>query len=173
MKDQLKVVIAGPTGAGKTTAVSTISDVPVVTTEERSTDLTSGRKPTTTVALDFGSTTLGGFEPIHIYGAPGQERFSFMWDILADKGSGLILLCDNSSSDPIADMSFYLNVFKHYIAKTKLVIGITRTDLSQSFSIDEYKQALNRLRLNAPILVVDARCKNDVSKLLKTLLSAI
>lgn len=174
MMGNLKIVFAGPTGAGKTTAVTAVSDVPVVTTDETATDMTQALKPKTTVALDFGITTLGGFEPIHIYGAPGQERFSFMWDILTEGGSGLIVLADNSRSNPIKDLLFYLDTFKHYITDTKLAIGITRSDISPNGpSIADYRKAITNIGFAPPIMYVDARSKQDVTLLVKALMSSM
>ncbi len=174
MMGNLKIVFAGPTGAGKTTAVTAVSDVPVVTTDETATDMTQIRKPKTTVALDFGITSLGGFEPIHIYGAPGQERFSFMWDILTEGGSGLVLLADNSRPNPIKDLLFYLETFKHYITDTKLAIGITRSDVGPDGpSIADYRNAITKAGFSPPIMYIDARSKKDVTLLIKALMSSM
>src|SRR5262245_30126910 len=80
--DELKIVFAGPMGAGKTTAICAISDVPPVSTEVRNTDQRVCAKEATTVALDFGQLRLEDGTVVMLYGTPGQERFSFMWDIL-------------------------------------------------------------------------------------------
>ena len=74
-----KILIAGPVGVGKTTAVTAVSDAPIVTTEARPTDDTRLLKETTTVALDFGVLQLDNNHAIHLYGMPGQQRFDFMW----------------------------------------------------------------------------------------------
>ena len=68
-----KVLVAGPVGVGKTTAVQSVSDVPVLTTEAQPTDETRLHKPTTTVAMDFGVVQLNRSQTIHIYGTPGPE----------------------------------------------------------------------------------------------------
>lgn len=76
-----KIIFTGPVGTGKTTAISSISDSPVIRTDEQASDMTKDRKQETTVAMDYGVMILGDNERIHLYGTPGQERFSFMWDI--------------------------------------------------------------------------------------------
>ena len=73
-----KIIFAGPVGAGKTTAIGAISDIPVVATEARATDAVALRKNRTTVAMDYGLMILDGGIKLHLYGAPGQERFSFI-----------------------------------------------------------------------------------------------
>nr|WP_305908301.1 ATP/GTP-binding protein [Methylomarinum sp. Ch1-1]MDP4521123.1 ATP/GTP-binding protein [Methylomarinum sp. Ch1-1] len=105
---QYKIIFTGPVGAGKTTAINSISDVPPVKTDAVASDMTKSRKSATTVAMDYGVMNLDGGEKIHLYGTPGQERFDFMWDILTTGGIGLVLLLDNSRLDPFQDMKFFL-----------------------------------------------------------------
>ena len=95
-----KIIFTGPVGAGKSTAIAALSDVPPVTTDEQASDMTKDLKPTTTVAMDYGVMKLDGDERIHLYGTPGQERFNFMWDILSEGGLGLVMLLDNTRTDP-------------------------------------------------------------------------
>jgi uncharacterized protein len=108
---QHKIIFAGPVGAGKTTAIGSISDVPIVTTDEAASDMTADRKPNTTVAMDYGLMKLDGADRVHLYGTPGQERFDFMWDILTEGGLGLVLLLDNTRGNPFHDMSFMSALF--------------------------------------------------------------
>ncbi|RKZ90665.1 MAG: GTP-binding protein, partial [Gammaproteobacteria bacterium] len=84
-----KIIFTGPVGAGKTTAITSISDVPPVGTDASASDMTKKRKGSTTVAMDYGILKLDGGEQIHLYGTPGQERFDFMWEILTTGGLGL------------------------------------------------------------------------------------
>src|SRR6185437_939828 len=97
-----KILIAGGFGSGKTTLVGAISEVRPLRTEEVLTtasigfdDLAGvGSKTTTTVALDFGRITLGQSVSLYLFGLPGQERFSFMWDELAYGALGAVVLAD-------------------------------------------------------------------------------
>ncbi|MGH8087570.1 MAG: GTP-binding protein, partial [Stenotrophomonas sp.] len=77
----IKFVVSGPVGAGKTTFIRTISQVEVVSTEEKSTEEIG--KTHTTVALDFGQMNLGD-HVLHLFGTPGQTRFDYMWDVLSE-----------------------------------------------------------------------------------------
>lgn len=172
-KSNLKIVFTGPVGAGKTTAISTLSDVPIVSTNESASDMTKKRKGETTVAMDYGTMSLDGQEKIHLYGTPGQERFNFMWEILTNNGLGLILLLDNTRADPMKDMQFFVETFRSYIEKSALAIGVTQTDLSPFPRLDKYQQKLKSLNLNAAIFEVDAREYKDVSMLVQSLLFTI
>ncbi|NEQ23265.1 MAG: hypothetical protein F6K28_29750, partial [Microcoleus sp. SIO2G3] len=88
----MRSVIAGAVGAGKSTFVRTISDINVIDTDCNPTDITNLLKQQTTVALDFGRVRLNPNMDLHIYGAPGQSRFDFMWDILIQYAQSYILL---------------------------------------------------------------------------------
>jgi len=170
---QYKIIFTGPVGAGKTTAITSISDVPLIKTDEAASDMTKSRKAETTVAMDYGIMNLSNNEKIHLYGTPGQERFDFMWDILTVGGIGLVLLLDNSRTDPFQDMKFFLNSFDGFIEKTGVAIGVTQMDVSTRPTIDEYHQHLQDSGLKIPVFSVDAREKSDVSILVQALMFAL
>jgi len=127
-----KIIFTGPMGSGKTTAISSVSDVPPIFTEVKATDdEVKQHKETTTVSMDYGCMCLEDKTRIHLYGTPGQKRFNYMWPILTSGGLGLVLLLDNAADDPIKDMLYYLDAFADFIEKTTVVIGVTRCDVSQ------------------------------------------
>ncbi len=170
---QYKIIFTGPVGAGKTTAIKSISDIPPIKTDATASDMTKNRKPSTTVAMDYGVMNLDDGEKIHLYGTPGQERFDFMWDILTLGGIGLILLLDNTRADPFQDMKFFLDAFDEFIVKTSVSIGVTQMDLNSKPTIDDYRKQLKELGLNPAIFEIDARVKNDVSILVQSLLFSL
>lgn len=170
---QHKIIFTGPVGAGKTAAISSISDIPIVSTDEEATDMTTHRKPQTTVAMDYGLMKLDGGERVHLYGTPGQERFDFMWEILTEGGIGLVLLLDNTRERSFQDLSFFTQAFLPFIKETQLVVGITRMDERQKPGLAQYNEQLAKLGLAAPIFEVDARSKQDVSALIQALLYSI
>ena len=168
-----KIIFTGPVGAGKTTAITSISDEPPLKTEALMSDQNKNKKAETTVAMDYGIINVNGRGKVHLYGTPGQERFDFMWNILTTGGVGLILLLDNTRADPFMDMKFFLDTFSTFIKKTSVAIGVTQTDLSQSPTIESYREYLKQLGINSPVFSVDARVKNDVSLLVQSLLYSL
>lgn len=168
-----KLIFTGPVGAGKTTAITALSDTPVVTTDEIATDMTRDRKETTTVALDFGTMRLDDGDQVHLYGTPGQARFSFMWDILTEGGLGLVLLIDNSRAHPLHDLDFYLDAFQAFVARTELVIGVTRLDQPATPGLCRFSAHLRERGLVAPVFQIDARERADVAMLVRALLYRI
>lgn len=168
-----KIIFTGPVGAGKTTAIGSISDIDIIATDEYASDMTKSRKPQTTVAMDYGMIRLSENEKVHLYGTPGQERFDFMWDILTKGGIGLILLMDNTRKDPFQDMRFYTNAFRDFIEKRQMVLGVTRMDLQRKPGLTEYREWLDQLSIQAPVFEVDARSRTDVTALIQALLFSL
>ncbi len=167
---QYKIVFAGPVGAGKTTAINAVSDIPTINTDEIATDHSRQKKPSTTVGMDYGLIKLPNGGTLHLYGTPGQERFDFMWDILVTKGDGLVLLLDNSSSSPLDDMKFYLNALGKYITASRLTIGVTQMDLGAGPTLEDHREHAQGLGFDAKVFAVDARVKHDVNLLIYDLL---
>jgi signal recognition particle receptor subunit beta len=170
---QHKIVFTGPVGAGKTTAINALSDIPTVRTDVCASDMTSARKEQTTVALDYGVMKLSADERIHLYGTPGQQRFDFMWNILAEGGIGLVLLLDNTRKDAFGDMRFFLDSFGSFISNTGLAIGVTRCDLAPNPALEEYHGRLHGTGLKPPLFQVDARARKDIGLLVQALLYSL
>lgn len=168
-----KIVFSGPVGAGKTTAITSISDIEPFQTEEFATDEVSDLKENTTVAMDYGLIKLDDGERIHLYGTPGQDRFSFMWEILSDGAIGLILLMNNTEEKPLVTLEKYLDAFASHIGSTGMAVGVTRMETGQGPSIDEYHEILAKRNIYIPVLEVDPRVKNDVIRLTESLLFSI
>ena len=101
-----KVVVAGPFNAGKTTLISAISDSEVVSTEAMTSGTEAAVKAATTVALDFGKLSVSGdglTANLHMFGTPGQARFSFMLSVLGADADGWLLAVDGSDPETWGD----------------------------------------------------------------------
>jgi signal recognition particle receptor subunit beta len=171
-----KIIFAGPVGSGKTTSISSVSDIMVVGTEAKASDEVALRKTNTTVAMDYGVLNLEDGTKVHLYGTPGQDRFNFMWEILSEGAMGLVILIDSLRPDPIGDLETYVNAFRKSISSCgeALVIGVTRTEASpQTGLLDRIHERLMSLKLNVPIFEVDGRQREDVKQMLLALLAMI
>jgi signal recognition particle receptor subunit beta len=169
----LKIVFAGSVGAGKTTSISAISDVGVISTEEATTDEVNLLKDLTTVAMDYGQIHLEDGSKIHVYGAPGQRRFDFMWEILSQGSLGVILLIDDTAEDPLRELKLYFDAFSLHMKSKTLVVGITRADLNINHDIGEYRRFVATYDRTIPIFAIDSRNRDEVKSLVRTLLYRI
>jgi uncharacterized protein len=164
----------------------------VVATEAKASDEVAKIKRNTTVAMDYGILNLDGGSKVHLYGTPGQERFSFMWEILSKGAMGLVILIDDSKPDPLADLAFYMKAFRQTIANCNdaVVVGVTRTETTESSDEEQldftrtelvtqldplkrYNECLAALKLNIPVFEVDGRKREDVKQLLLALLALL
>ncbi len=127
----MKLVITGPMGAGKTTFIRSLSDVPLVETDYMSEE----KGEPTTVALDYGVLRVDGLE-IHLFGTPGQERFSFMWEVLMQGALGFLLLVpgDNPSSFIKAR-----KILDHISSQFEVpyLVGVTKQDLPRAWAPED------------------------------------
>ena len=128
MANIYKLVFAGPVGAGKTTAIQSLSDIEVVRTEANASDEVRLLKQTTTVAMDYGRMNLPNGDQVRLFGTPGQKRFDFMWDILTENALGLVLMLNASAEDPVDDLRTYVTAFRSFIDSTALVVGLTHVE---------------------------------------------
>jgi hypothetical protein len=164
-----KILVTGPTGSGKTTFVRTLSDGDVLETDEYTSE--SIGKPKTTVALDYTTTNAAG-RTIHLYGTPGQERFSYMWRMLSAGADGMVLLYGANRPELDDEAS---NILKEILTEHDLpyVVGITHAERinGRADRIMERAQVLGPNALDTTF--VDARDPESASGLLHHLLEEI
>ena len=170
---EYKLLFTGSMGAGKTTAINVISEIEPIKTDVKNSDLATSNKATTTTALDYGQVTLAGGNVLRLYGTPGQARFDFMWEILGAGALGVVVLVDNSREDPLADLREYMHAFRDTVRNSRAVIGVGRTETHPIPALDDYYATIEALGLNAPILSVDVRRREDVLLLLDVLFNQI
>lgn len=165
----LKIVIVGGFGVGKTTLVRSVSEIRPLNTEEIMTqagvgvDETAGltTKTTTTVAFDFGRISLNDRMVLYLFGAPGQERFWFLWDRLFSGTLGAVVLVDTRR---MSESWYAIDRLEHH--KTPFVVAVNRFDDDVSaFSLAEIRQALS-LPDHVPLIDCDARVRSSGKKVL-------
>lgn len=169
---RLKIVFSGPMGAGKTQAIASLSDIPVVSTEVQNTDLDANSKLLTTVGMDYGELTIEGGTSIGLYGTPGQERFNFIWPILSQGALGIVILIDHSANDPVGDLAHYLKTFDE-IYDGRIVVGVTQSDKRPDREFSIYRDWLTANGRNSPVFPVDTRKREDVLLLVESIIVSL
>lgn len=154
----LKIVIVGGFGVGKTTMVRSVSEIRPLNTEETMTsagvgidDLDGVRgKTTTTVAFDFGRITLNDKMVLYLFGAPGQERFWFLWDRLFLGTLGAVVLVDTRR---LADSWYAIDRLEHH--GTPFVVARNNFG-GPEYPLERVREALS-LDPEVPLVDCDAR----------------
>ena len=149
------IFFAGPMGAGKTTAIESLSEIQVVRTEANNSERHIVDKATTTVALDYGETHRGRREGPALR-HPGAARFDFMWAILKKRAKGTLLLVNSDAPDPIGEMIFFLYEFRELYDRGGVVVGLTRATSRPGPSLTDFSDALERTNPGLLILVFTA-----------------
>ena len=168
---QYKIVFGGTMGAGKTAAIKSLSDIPVVSTEAVNTDLDAHSKYLTTVGIDYGEISLEDGTKIGLYGTPGQDRFDFMWTIVCKGAMGTVVLIDHSNPNRLKDLEFYLDAFQKY--SNNIVIGVTHLDEKKEQLLKIYYDWMTINNCHFPLFAVDARQKDDVLFMIETLIASL
>jgi uncharacterized protein len=164
-----KIVVTGPFNSGKTTFISAISEIEVVSTERKTGK--GAKKCNTTVAMDFGRITFPDGYCLHLYGTPGQERFDFMWEILSEGMLGYVVLADGSKPDSFGEVEGIVKAFRKMSDKP-CVVALTRSDRKDCASLDRVRKDIDRLA-DANIVRCDARKLGDVKEVLLALLERV
>lgn len=167
----VKMVITGAFNAGKTEFIKTISEIDVVSTERKISDVTSRIKKETTVAMDFGRITVDRDLVLYLFGTPGQKRFDFMWEILSEGMLGFIVLVDSCRPETFKETNEIVNAFLSF-SNTPFVVAATKQDMADAWSPEDIKIVMG-LDDRIKVLPCVARNKDSVKNVLLELLYTI
>lgn len=165
----VKIVVTGPFGAGKTTLIRTISEITVLSTERAISDHTQHLKDDTTVAMDFGRISIDQTLALYLFGTPGQARFDFMWEILAEGMLGFILMVDRSRPESLDEAKPVLDAFRGF-GRAPLVVAVNKHDpLDPAGEITLVRQTLD-LDESVPVIPMNALDRASVKNVVLALL---
>lgn len=183
---RIKVLVAGGSGAGKTTFVAAASEIPVLTTNVALTDGSTdaggsadagGRAEAggrvvvataeTTAAMDFGRVTLHQGPQLLLFGTPGQQRFWFMWDRLARGAMGAVVLADVRHLERCFTALDYFDD-----RRVPYVVVVNRFPDTPTHDREEIREALS-LAPDTPLVIAPATARADVLAVLRVLVEQV
>ncbi len=137
----MRLVVAGPVGAGKSTFVRAVSEIEVVDTDRLATDETASLKAKTTVGFDFGRLQFGPDMALHLYGTPGQDRFDFMWEELISKAHAYILLVPANRPATFRKAQLIYEFMSDRVA-LPMIVGLTHLDCDEAWNSENVAIAM-------------------------------
>jgi len=156
-----KIVFTGSIGAGKSTAIQTISAIGEINTA-------TTEKITNT--MDYGQLHLPDNEKLDLYGTLGERRFHFMSKTLCEGALGLIVLINNTHANPFDEVDYYLNLNAEFLKNNPAIIAVTHYDEVNTPSVENYQTYLQQRGDVLPVIRADTRKPKDVATLINALI---
>lgn len=168
----VKMVVTGPFSSGKTEFIKAISEIDVVSTDRNiSSENEREQKENTTVAMDFGRITVDEDLVLYLFGTPGQRRFDFMWEILAEGMLGFIVMVDSAKPETFREARSILETFRAY-APTPYVVAANKQDHPDAWEPADLQIALG-IEEGIKLLPCVAKERDSVRNVLLELLYTI
>ena len=167
----VKIVVAGGFGVGKTTAVSQISEIPIVSTSmsgapdhgrDAGPDDAPAANSGATDELDCGRLTIDDEIVLYLFGAPGHDRYGFMRRELIDGALGALILVDTrllTDSWRLDDCYAAVEHFER--AGLPYVVAVNLFDGAQLRSVEDVRAFL-AVPAGTPVVTFDARKRSSV-----------
>ena len=167
----LKLAVIGEIGAGKTVLISTLSEIDTFGTEaESSIDI---GKQYTTVGIDYGRIRLDDETALGLFGVPGQDRYSFLWEFVKESLWGLVMLIKYGEEPNIENFDKQLSFFSPKQNNTACLVGITHCEDASEQEVSDLSEKIQTILhahgCSSPVFAVDPRDRDSATVILHAL----
>ncbi len=121
-----RIVLLGPMGIGKTTAIRSLCGSLAIECEAPNLDKLSHSKETTTVGVDFGEIKLDDNDTLQVYGCPGQDRYDFVREWALSLAFGVVVMVDIHADDALEQTAALIKLSQAASNVQAVVVLISR-----------------------------------------------
>lgn len=168
-----KLLVAGPQGSGKSTAISSLTGMKPLSIDFRVADYDSTLGDAVITHLQHGVVNVGDGEGIHLFELSEPEDKEQVWPNLMPKFLGACIILNNGRPRPLDDLSHYIDVLNPYFRHARVIVGVTHVDEYSTTPLSAYNQCLKQHGLSIPVFAIDARERTDVASLVQALLYSV
>lgn len=173
-----QVVFVGPFGVGKTTAVHTVSDSPVVratagtpSSSEEGTRV--ARRLAEAAGSDCGQWRRGPGGPVDVLAVAGQTRFGATLRPTVAPGSPVVLWLYGQTPYALDEAEEWLEYIAPETEESPLAVAVTRLEIpGDRPALVDYRSVVDRWARGAPLVSADPRDRESVEDVLRAALSA-
>ena len=117
--------------------------------------------------MDFGRITINENLIFYLFGAPGQDRFWFVWDELALGALGAVVLADTRRLEGcFASIDYFER------RGSPFLVAVNCFDDAPDYQVSDVRLALN-LDPHVPVLLCDARSRQSGKEVLIALIEHV
>jgi signal recognition particle receptor subunit beta len=167
----VRIVVTGPSGAGTTALIRSVSEITVLTTQRRIGRAPARGREEPTIALDFGRLTINRDLVLYLFGTPGEDPASLALGPLAEGPIGLIVTLDASrpsSVEGAADIIEFLNTN----SDVPYVVAANRLPQGDERKLSSMRDAL-RAPGDVPIVACEVTERESVKHVVLTLIDRV
>jgi hypothetical protein len=151
---QVKILVTGPYRAGKSSLINTMSSGNSFNIDRRG----------TTVCMDYGYVDVDGVK-LHLFGTPGQERFTVIRQILAEGMRILVMVVDSTKPESIIQAK---KIFQELSPENvPCIVAANKQDRPEAMSPAEVQKIMNLPKVYT--VGTSATAKNGTHELLSKL----
>lgn len=163
-----KLVVTGPFGAGKSTLLSTLVGTEPLCTEHLVSRGLGSLPGWTTVAIESARLAVADDLALALYATPGQDRFGFLWEVVADRLLGYVLLIDVTRPDTLPAARHVRDHFESHV-RVPSTVALNRVP-GDPAPIERRVRAELELPPEVPLMAVDVRDRDDAKRLVRSVL---